>query len=345
MRINPIIVGRGMAGQALGRAVGIVGTLEEDLEILPATFATRGTPLKEYIKGDAVVNLLCIANPHGLHVATLAEGVSAGFQAALVEKPVAVTREDLERIRAIEVPVGVCHGYRMMWGPQTMKAICARGDIGELFAIEGRYVQSSSAQAALSPQNSARHTWKNTPALSGPSDALFDLGSHWADLAVFLAGALPDSAQAKRFFVNSSAAHRDSHVHLDLQFSSGVAARSTISKTFHGMANTLEVSLLGSKGALTWHFLNPDEIIVGQGGGYSVLRRTDSEFGSCQRPFHALGWLEGYIEIARQTIKAAIGRPAKPVPSLKEQAGLFEVLFALVEGGGYTRTTARESNG
>jgi predicted dehydrogenase len=327
-----------MAGQALERAVGIVGTLEDDLEILPATFATRGTALKAYIKADAALNLLCIANPHGLHVATLIEGVTAGYQAALVEKPVAVSREDVEKIRSIKIPVGVCHGYRMMWGPQTMKSICARGDIGELFAIEGRYVQSSSAQAALSAHSSARHTWKNTPTLSGPSDALFDLGSHWADLAVFLAGESPNSAQAKRFFVNSSAAHRDSHVHLDLQFASGVVARSTISKTFHGMANTLEVSLLGSKGALTWHFLNPDEIMVGQGGSYSVLRRTDSEFGSCQRPFHALGWLEGYIEIARQTVRAAIGRPASPVPSLNEQAGLFEVLFGLIERESYTRT-------
>lgn len=336
MRINPIIVGRGMAGQALERAVGIVGTLEDDLEILPATFATRGTPLKEYLTSAAAVNLLCIANPHGLHVATLCEGAAAGYQAALVEKPVAVTREDLEKMRSIKIPVGVCHGYRMMWGPQTMKAMCARGDIGELFAIEGRYVQSSSAQAALSPQSSSRHSWKNEISLGGPSDALFDLGSHWSDLAAFLAGEWPVAAQAKRFFVNSSAAHRDSHVHLDLQFPSGVAARSTISKTFHGMANTLEISLLGSKGTLTWHFLNPDEIVVGQGGSYSVLRRTDSEFGSCQRPFHAMGWLEGYVEIARQTIRQALGRTAKPAPSLEEQGRLFEVLFALVEGGSYT---------
>jgi hypothetical protein len=114
MRINPIIVGRGMAGQALERAVGIVGTLEEDLEILPATFASRGTPLKEYIKGDAAVNLLCIANPHGLHVATLAEGVSAGFQAALVDKERehcnlkrCETRVQLEKNSSLCLPISI----------------------------------------------------------------------------------------------------------------------------------------------------------------------------------------------------------------------------------------------
>lgn len=336
MRVNPVIVGRGMAGEALERAALIVGTLENDLEMLPATVVSRGTPLAEYVRQDAQVNLLCIANPHGLHVATLREGVSAGYQAALVEKPVAVTRNDLESIRSITIPVGVCHGYRMMWGPQTMQRMYAAGEIGELFAIEGRYVQSSTAQAALTTGSSARQTWKSDIALSGPSDALFDLGSHWCDLAVFFAGRAPVSASAKRFFVNSSAAHRDSHVHLDLQFPSGVAARSTISKTFHGMANSLEISLLGSKGALTWHLLNPDELTVGRGGEYSVLRRSESEFGSCQRPFHAMGWLEGYIEIARQTIRQAIGRPARPSPTLKEQAALFEVLFGLVESGSYT---------
>lgn len=332
MELNPIIIGRGMAGQAMERSLRVVETLEPELTMLKPTFIERGTPLSRYIRSSAV-NLLCIANPHAYHTASLLEGVSAGYQAIVVDKPVGVTKEQVDTFRAISLPVGVCHGYRVMWGPQTIKAMCENGEIGEVFAIEGSYLQSSSAQAALSPNKPSRQPWKNDPSSSGPSDALFDIGSHWSDMALWLVGERPATARAKFFYVNAETEHRDSHVHLDIDFPSGIAARATISKTFHGTSNNFEITAVGSRGALTWRFLNPDEITHGVGGSYSIIRRSDATFGSCQRPFHGLGWLEGYTEVIRQTARQACGFEARPVPTLREQAELFDILLALVQRG------------
>jgi predicted dehydrogenase len=334
MELNPVIVGRGMAGQAMERSLRIVETLEPEVSILKPTYIERGAPLARYIKA-AAKNLLFIANPHAFHTATLREGLSAGFDGIVVDKPVAISREQASQIRGVTIPVGVCHGYRMMWGPQTIKEMCLTGQIGEVFSIEGSYLQSSSAQAALNPAKPSRQAWKNDPLASGPSDALFDIGSHWSDMAIWLAGELPRSARAKFSFVNAETEHRDSHVYLDLDFPSGVAGRATISKTFHGTSNNFEITVLGSTGALTWRFLNPDEIVHGVGGSYSVLRRTDATFGSCQRPFHGTGWLEGYTEVIHQTIRSMFGMGSRPVPSLEEQADLFEILLSLVETGGW----------
>jgi predicted dehydrogenase len=318
------------------RSLRIAETLEPELSMAKPTYIERGTPLTRYIKTGAK-NLLCIANPHAYHTATLREGLSAGFDGIVVDKPVAISREQVSQIRGVTVPVGVCHGYRMMWGPQTIKEMCSRGEIGQIFSIEGSYLQSSSAQAALNPSKPSRQAWKNDPNSSGPSDALFDIGSHWSDMAIWLVGALPHSARAKFSYVNAETEHRDSHVYLDLDFSSGIAARATISKTYHGTSNNFEITALGSKGALTWRFLNPDEITYGVGGSYSVLRRTDATFGSCQRPFHGTGWLEGYTEVIHQIIRSVYGLDARSVPSLEEQADLFDILLSLVETGSWNK--------
>jgi predicted dehydrogenase len=152
-------------------------------------------------------------------------------------------------------------------------------------------------------------------------------------MAIWLAGERPSQARAKFSYVNAETEHRDSHVYLDFDFPSGIAARATISKTYHGASNNFEITALGSKGALTWRFLNPDEIVHGVGGSYSIIRRSDATYGSCQRPFHATGWLEGYIEVIRQTLRAALGCENRPVPTLKEQGELFDILLSLVERG------------
>ncbi len=331
MKINPIVVGRGMAGQAMERSLMIVSTLEREINFSTPRFFNRGDDLKSYTDKSADINLLCIANPHAYHTSTLLDGIAAGFNAIVVDKPVAINHEQIEKIKEISLPVGVCHGYRMMWGPQTIKSMCLAGDLGEIFAIEGSYLQSSSAQAALNPNKPSRQPWKNDPDASGPSDALFDIGSHWSDMAIWLAGEWPSNVDGKFSYVNSETEHRDSHVYLDFDFPSGIFARATVSKTYHGMSNNFEITALGSKGALTWRFLNPDEIVHGAGGTYSIIRRSDAEFGSCQRPFHGTGWIEGYIEVIRQTVRKSAGLEHRAVPTLQEQARLFEILLNLVE--------------
>jgi predicted dehydrogenase len=332
MKLNPVIAGRGMAGQAMERSLRIVETLEPEIDMAKPVFIERGSSLSRYIQPGAT-NLLCIANPHAYHTATLLEGVASGFDGVIVDKPVAISQEQVDAIRNITLPVGVCHGYRMMWGPQTIKEMCSRGDIGEVFSIEGSYLQSSSAQVALNPGKPSRQAWKNDPSFSGPSDALFDIGSHWSDMAIWLAGQLPSSARAKFSYVNAESEHRDSHVYLDFDFHSGISARATISKTFHGTSNNFEITALGSRGALTWRFLDPDEVVHGIGGSYSVIRRSDATFGSCQRPFHGTGWLEGYTEVIRQIVRRLAGLDYRPVPSLREQAALFDILLGLVASG------------
>jgi len=324
--IAPVLAGRGMAGQAILKSLAIIAQMDRELNLLPVRIATRGTPLRSYVS-DHVHNVLFLANPSGLHAKYIMEGAMAGFSAIASDKPVCVLREEAQALREISVPVSVFHGYRAMWGARTVKRMIEEGTLGELFAFESRYWQSSAARMALdhSPEKRA---WKMDPALNGPWDALIDMGSHVADMCLYLMNDKPTEAHCRIAYWNSEAPHRDTHVHLCLEFARKRRALASISKTVHGAANNFEYTVIGSHGAATWRFLQPDEIEVGAGDRTSLVRRKESNSSSGSFPFHGLGWLEGYVEITRQTLRQVSGLSFIPVPTLKEALDAMEVLFA-----------------
>jgi len=232
---------------------------------------------------------------------------------------------EVERLREVKIPTAVCHGFRQTWGIQTIKKMLLAGELGQLIALEGRYWQSSAAQKALSPSSQA--SWKNDNAISGDFDSYLDLGTHWVDSAIFLLGQKPQSTCAWLSYANAEAPHRDNHIHLQMKFPDQVRAMASISKTMHGANNFLEFVVLGKRGSATWNFLKPDEIELGIGSARKTVVRMDSNYGSKQPPFHALGWLEGYIEIVYQSILGLDGKNTSSFPSLPDH---LDVLTALL---------------
>ena len=229
MTITPFILGRGMAGQAFQKSLAILSLQHPDWGI------QETLPLSRNQKPDITLKtpnpILFIANPHGLHAQSILEGEKAGFKAMVVEKPACVNLKEIESLKVVRIPVAVCHGYHQMWGPQTLKQMLDAGEFGELISIEGHYWQSSAAQKALEPTPKP-HPWKNDPALSGGSDALIDIGIHWVETAAFLMGEPGFKGRAWLSYANAEAPHRDTHVHLNLQFSGGRRAMASVSKTF-----------------------------------------------------------------------------------------------------------------
>jgi len=327
VQISPVVIGRGQAGQAMLRSLAIVGLMHPELEIRPAVQAERGRPLHAVSRGLENPVLL-VANPHALHAATIIEGVKVGFKAIIAEKPACVSPEQLATLEGIQIPVSICHGYRVMWGPRTVRHMIAANDLGRIIALDGRCWQSSAAQRALDPAPNFQ-LWKNDPALSGPSDALIDNGSHWIDLATFLMGEPAQRGSAWVSYINAEAPHRDTHVHLDLVFSEARQARASISKTVHGAGNDLEFTVIGSRRSASWRFLRPDEIEIGDGAERKTIHRKDTSMGSGSRPFHGLGWLEGYVEIIRQTLLGLAGKNTAAVPTLAEGLQVMNTIFLL----------------
>jgi predicted dehydrogenase len=324
-QIAPVLVGQGMAGQAILKSLSIVSQMDPELNLLPARIFPRGDP-PESCRSEETENVLFIANPSGLHAQFILNGAQNGFAAIAADKPVCVRPDEIPLLRDVPVPVTVFHGYRVMWGTRTIKEMIDAGELGEVFGFESRYWQSSSAQQA---QNGApeKRSWKNDLKLNGPSDTLTDLGSHVVDICLYLMGDKPSESKCWVSYQNAAAPFRDTHVHIFLKFAGDRRAMASISKIVHGATNDFEYTVLGAKGSATWRFLRPDEVEIGTGAKKSFIPRKGPMQSSGSSPFHGLGWLEGYVEITHQTLRMVSGLDSGPVPTLQEALAAMDVLL------------------
>ncbi len=335
--LRPFLIGRGRAGSAIVKALDLLRRTDPDLRLEECVLLPREADFGA-LPPNAV---LCVANPHALHPETLERAARAGVRYALCEKPLAVSMGGIERLRRLEgLEVAVFHGYRVQWGIQALARRLAAGELGQVFRIEIRYWQSSAAQRALTqqapattapvPAASAPPNWKNDRALAGDHDTVVDLGTHALDLASFLAGRLPISLVTELLHVNAEAPHRDTHAEIRADFGAGLGARLSASKAVHGAGNDLEVVVLGTKAAATWRFQQPDQLEIGAGRERRILAR-DTATGSGFTPFHGLGWIEGYFEIARRALRQwRLGERAD-FPELRGSLDLAERLLASLD--------------
>jgi predicted dehydrogenase len=328
LSITPLILGSGRAGHAIAKSLAILNVLRPELDIQAPVWLERGAALDaERAKHDNAV--LCISNPHALHARSIIEGDLARFNAILCEKPAGVNMEDLQALRAVTIPTAVLHVIRQTWGIQTLKQMLVEGQVGELIAIEGRYWQASAAERALQKSASASPKgWKNDAGLSGEFDTYLDLATHWVDAATFLVGQQPKHIFGWRSFTNSEAPHRDTHIQLNIAYPA-VRGFGSISKTFHGATNQFEISVIGSKMSATWEYLKPDEILIGEGRDRRIVTRKTNDFGSQHPAFHALGWLEGYIDIAARLFDNVYQAQEHSYPTLASSLDVLEAMLAV----------------
>ena len=330
MQIKPFIVGRGMSGQAIAKALAVIDIVDPDIHVEPPTRLARDQPLTGLADGHDQP-LLCIGNPHGLHARYVLAAHRAGFRAIILDKPPCVNHEELAELRDLvqshdgELQVAVLHGYRQMWGPQRVKQMITAGELGDLISIEGTYWQSSAAELAVLEDPPADKAWKSDLALGGPYDAYVDLGSHWVDLMMFLAGEKPRAARSWLSHVNAPAPNRDTYAQIYLQFP-GCRSFGSASKTVHG-ANHLQFTVVGSEGSVRWALGTPDQLEVGRANQVTHLRRTAGRYGSQQPPFHGMGWIEGYLEVIHCLLQRMAGRDAPAPPTLTEALDVMDVLL------------------
>lgn len=324
--IHPVIIGRGMSGQTIAKSLAYIAATAADIKLLPSVFFQRDNDLGKYIIPEAK-NILFIANPSGLHSATILSGVEKGFDAIVCDKPVCVAPEELESIKNITIPINVLHGYRAMWGPRTIKQMIDAAELGEIFALECHYWLSSLAQQAVG-EVAAKHSWKNDIKLSGPFDVFIDLGSHVFDMFLYFMNSRPQKSSAWLSYANGPVKHRDTHVHLNLQFSNTCHAMASLSKTLHGANNDFSIVVVGTKASVTWSFLKPNEISMGCGSKTTILQHSNQEKLIEAASFNETGRLEGYVEIILQSLRGwTTGLSANAVPTFAEAVRVMECMF------------------
>jgi predicted dehydrogenase len=271
---------------------------------------------------DPDVDVVHNTTPNFLHFEVSMAALRSGKH-VISDKPLALNRKQAAALRDAALAAGVVHvvtfNYRGNVLIQHARSLIADTELGALTFIHGHYLQDWLADEGI-------YSWRSDPAKGGATSALGDIGSHWCDLAEYVAGVRIVEVLAElttviplRYASNTSHeafSHNDGSdrrpvaissedlASVLIRFENGVKGCVTVGQVLPGHKNDLKLEVNGRKGSLVWHQERQNELRVGrveQAESIIVrepafLRRQDRR--STQLPAgHQEGWSDAFRNV------------------------------------------------
>jgi len=246
------VIGMGFAGrlhcegyQSVGKRAKLVAVCDRDMGKAKSQAEEFGaepyTDYRELLKRQDI-DAVDICVPHHLHAATAVEAAKAGKH-ILLEKPIAITIEDADRIiyaaKRAKVTLMVAENHLFKPAHRKIKEIMDSGEIGRVFLV--RAYEGTVSELTLRPDPK---DWRNLQENQG---VLLDMGVHKFAFLRWLLGEI-DSVFAVRekLVVKNLAPNYDDTALVILRFSNDAVAEVVVtSGLIGGDTNSLEVYATG----------------------------------------------------------------------------------------------------
>jgi len=251
--------------------------------------------------------------PNHLHAEPSIAALEAGT-AVLCEKPLAPTLAAAERMRdaasEAEVPAGCAFNYRFLPAIQYAKGLIAKGELGTIQHVRGRYLQDW----LVDPD--APWAWRMDAELAG-SGAPGDLGAHTVDLVRFLvgervgeidrvSGQLQTFVEERPVYDDEGGVEEYRPVTVDdaytaqAEFANGAVGSFEASRVAIGHKNDHTIEIHGTDGSLKFSLerLNELELLTGDNRGYEtvlVTEESDPYVDHWWPPGHTIGWEHSFV--------------------------------------------------
>ena len=273
------------------------------------------------------LDLVTIATPNATHYEIARAFLEAGFD-LLIEKPMTMTvdeaRDIVEFARNSRRICAVNYGYTGYPLVRHMRAMVARGDVGEVRLIKGEFAHGFHADAG--DKDNARIRWRYDPVEAGMSAVTTDCGIHTLHMASFVTGQTPTSVSADFVSVVPGRALEDDSM-LSLRFSGGAVGRLWTSAVAVGRMHGLTLQVFGTRGGLRWAQEWPNQLYwTPLNGPTQILERgaqglsVDAERASRIAAGHAEGlpvaFANIYADLAEVLSARSEGREPDPASTL-----------------------------
>jgi predicted dehydrogenase len=287
------IAGTGFIGpahlEALRRNnVSVVGLAESSPELAVEKAADLGIENAyesyETMLEDSGIDVIHLATPNYLHYPHAKAALESGKH-VVCEKPLAMDSQqtaDLVRIAAETGLVNVVN-FNIRFYPmvQQARSMVLNGEIGELFILQGSYLQDW----LLLPTD---WNWRLEPELGGNLRAVGDIGSHWLDLMSFITGLKVKEVLAdfKTFLpirkkplkpvetytgkmltpedYEDKPIKTEDYASILLHYENDVHGILTVSQVSSGRKNRIYFEISASDSSLVWNGERPNELWIGQ---------------------------------------------------------------------------------
>ena len=313
--IGAAVVGAGFIGpvhvealRRLGvRVTGVLGSSAEKSErARQALGLDHAYADYDAVLADEAVDAVHLAVPNVLHYDMASRALRAGKH-VMCEKPLASTAEEsaalVELAEETGLQAGVCYNIRFYPLNLEARARIAEGELGEIYAVTGSYVQDWLLY-------DTDYNWRVLADQGGPLRAVADIGTHWIDLVTSVTGLEVEAVFADlrtvhpvrrrpRGEVQTFTGGRDADRELEpvdidtedcgtvlFRFRGGARGTLWVSQVTAGRKNCLRYEIAGAEQALAWNSERPNELWLG---------RRDTPSGLMLRDPALMGDLAGHF--------------------------------------------------
>ena len=265
----------------------VIALAENNLELAKTKASLYDVPLyyDDYRKllENKEIDVVHVCSPNFLHYQMAKDALLAGKH-VVCEKPLTLTRaegEDLLALAAKKKLVNAVH-FNIRYYPlvRHMHTMVAKNDIGSIYAVSGSYLQD---WLFLDTD----YSWRLESAVSGPTRAIGDIGSHWLDLIEYVTGLEVDEVMAdfetfhktrkkplkpvetwsgkilKSEDYQEVPIDTEDYATVMLRFKNGTKGVFTVNQMAAGHKNRVYYEINGSKCSLIWNSEVPNEMTVG----------------------------------------------------------------------------------
>jgi predicted dehydrogenase len=296
-KIKAGVIGTGFIGpahiEALRRLgfVDIVGLAECSEEIarekadalhIPESYGDYGSLLE-----DNTIQVIHICSPNYLHYDMAKAALEAGKH-VVCEKPLAISVQQAQDLVRIAESTGLVNAinFNVRYYPlmRQVKTMVEKGDVGEIFAVHGSYLQDW----LFHPTD---YNWRLETALSGDLRAVADIGTHWMDLITYVTG-----LRIKAVFADLATFHKvrkkplkpvetyagkllapedyedipiatEDYATILFRFENDARGVLTVNQVAAGRKNQAQFEIDGSKQAVAWQSETPNALWIGKRDG------------------------------------------------------------------------------
>ena len=334
--LKAAVVGAGFIGpvhvEALRRlGVGITGILGCDTAESESAKRKLGLPRAyksfDEVLADPAVDAVHLAVPNVLHYEFSKKALAAGKH-VMCEKPLAMNAQQsaelVEMARSRKQAAGVC--YNLRFYPLNLEArdMARRGDLGQVYAINGSYVQDWLFY-------DTDYNWRVLADQGGPLRAVADIGTHWMDLVLSITGLEVQAVLAdlktvhpvrkrpkgevetfsgkmgKRVETEPVDIATEDYAKVLFRFRGGARGALYVSQVTAGRKNCLRYEIAASKCALAWNSESPNELWIGRREkANELLIRDPSLVGDLARQYinYPGGHNEGFPDAFKQCFRS-----------------------------------------
>ena len=236
------------------------------------------------------VDVVHITSPNKVHVEQSLAALAAGKH-VVCEKPLGMTAKETAKVVAAVKKKGApvfAVNYMCRFFPAVlqMRAMVARGELGQIMHVQGHFFQDWLLQAT-------DYNWRLLASEGGKLRAVGDIGTHWIDAVSFILG-----AKATNAFAHIETFHKTRYrptgevqtfakidpktmvpYKVDTEdfgslllkfgkakhgFVNSAHANASISQVAAGWKCDLRLGIYGTKGSVQWSLQQPNEILVGR---------------------------------------------------------------------------------